>query len=527
MTMEKQLRWRQLFLIITVLPCCSSLQVSIPVAEYEVARGGDISMTCSFVPARPVVNNFVLSWEAYPDKDGDALKSVATYFLNSPIDIAPAYEGRAFLEVDITNQVSTLRLTKVTMQDNRRYQCSVKIPGDDEGTTAASTSLLVLVAPSAPVCILQGKAEYFHNVTLTCKSEEGSPLPAYDWKSNSVNNIPREFPPKTVQKNGALSLFNISRETSGFYICTSTNRIGSASCNFTLAVVPSSMNIGSTAAIIGGVVAGFLVLGILIYCCRKKGKKEKYAEGAPREMEFYDRDAPEAGEPYLDEKSNSEKKQVIQYEDKDTDHQTSYSEGPVGKKSDEDQHSYNSGKERHNGKGSDAGSQHYQGNQHDGYRGSRDHLDDQRDRSRGSRDRLDEQRERYGGSRDRLDEQRERYGGSRDRLDDQRERYGGSRDHLDVHHERYGGSRDRLDDQRERYGGSRDRLDDQRERYRGSRDRLDDQHERYGGSRDRLDDQRERYGGSRDRLADQRERYGGSRDRLDDHSDRYHGSQYE
>ena len=71
-------------------------------------------------------------------------ESVATYFMNNPIDIAPAFEGRATLEVDLQNRVSTLTLKKVTMRDSRRFQCSVLIPNDDEGTTAASTSLLVL-----------------------------------------------------------------------------------------------------------------------------------------------------------------------------------------------------------------------------------------------------------------------------------------------------------------------------------------------------------------------------------------------
>lgn len=69
-------------------------------------------------------------------------KAVATYFLNNPVDIAAAYQGRATVDVDIINQVSTLRLTKVTMQDNRRYQCSVMI--SSEGTTSATTSLVVL-----------------------------------------------------------------------------------------------------------------------------------------------------------------------------------------------------------------------------------------------------------------------------------------------------------------------------------------------------------------------------------------------
>lgn len=69
---------------------------------------------------------------------------MGTYFLNNPVDIAPTYEGRAFLEVDMDRKESTLRLTKVTMKDSRRFQCSVIIPNDDEGVTAASTSLLVL-----------------------------------------------------------------------------------------------------------------------------------------------------------------------------------------------------------------------------------------------------------------------------------------------------------------------------------------------------------------------------------------------
>nr|XP_020465113.1 cell surface A33 antigen isoform X2 [Monopterus albus] len=470
MATKKQLGWRKLFLILTVLPCCSSLQVTIPETQYEVGRGGDIHLTCSFIPARPISETLIVRWEAYPDKITDPLKPVAIYYSQTSVDIAPAYEGRAVLEVDINKQ-------------------------DDEGTTAATTSLLVLVPPSAPLCRIQGTAEYWNDITLTCMSEEGSPKPTYEWKRFSVENRLTEFPPKTTEKDGALSLFNISREMSGFYICASTNQIGSSSCNLTLAVMPPSMNIGSSAAIIGGVIAGLLVLGIIIFCCcRKKNKKNKYAEGSPAEMEFNDKDGPETGEQYFDDKSKTE--QHSQNEDRDIAPQNNYSIGTPEHVLEDDQHSFNSAKEKHDGKGSNIDSQPY--DEHG--RGSRDHLDDKCNNYSGSRDRLDDQRDRYGGSRDRLDDQRDRYGGSRDRLDDQRDRYGGSRDRLDDQRDRYGGSRDRLDDHRDRYGGSRDRLDDQRDRYGGSRDRLDDQRDRYGGSRDRLDDQRDRYRGSRDRL---------------------------
>ena len=178
---------------------------------------------------------------------------MGTYFSNNRVDIAPAYEGRAFLEVNMGQQVSTLRLTKVKMQDSRRFQCSVTIPNDDEGTTRASTSLLVLgekyllfntflfavyiyiyryiysitchtkdatfshvvvhiviittfylnylvvVPPSPPVCTIQGRTEYWQNITITCKSEAGSPKPVTQWKTFNVDSVPRSFPPKTTE----------------------------------------------------------------------------------------------------------------------------------------------------------------------------------------------------------------------------------------------------------------------------------------------------------------------------------------
>ncbi|KAJ0070398.1 hypothetical protein NL108_007762, partial [Boleophthalmus pectinirostris] len=206
---------------------------------------------------------------------------VATFYSNlNRVDVTPSYEGRTSLDVDPSTRTGALHLTKVTMEDNGNFQCNVLIPGDDEGTPSAITFLLVLVAPSSPICRIQGTAEYWHNITLTCLSEEGSPEPLYNWKSYSVDNTPRSFPPKTTEKDGALSLFNISREMSGFYVCTSTNRIGSASCNLTLAVMPGGSMSGATAGIIGGVVAAVLLLALVIFCCcRQKKKKLKYTEG--------------------------------------------------------------------------------------------------------------------------------------------------------------------------------------------------------------------------------------------------------
>ncbi|KAG7238794.1 hypothetical protein INR49_030338 [Caranx melampygus] len=223
---NRQLGWQKLFVVLTVLPCCRSIEVSIPEKEYEVARGGEINLICSFIPAQAEVSTVVITWEAFSDNENDPLNAIATSFSGKPVDIAPAYEGRAFMDVNLIKHESTLRLTKVTMQDNRRYQCSVLIPGDSEGTQAAITSLLVL--------------------------------------------------------GGA--------------------------------------NEASLAVVVGGAVAGVLVLGILIFCCcRRNGKNDKYVEGAAGDVQYYEKDGPEFGDQFVDEKSNSEMKQSKQYEDKNTD----------------------------------------------------------------------------------------------------------------------------------------------------------------------------------------------------------------
>ena len=48
------------------------------------------------------------------------------------------------MSVDLGSKQSTLQLDKVLRQDSRNFECSVTIQGDDEGKTAATTTLLVL-----------------------------------------------------------------------------------------------------------------------------------------------------------------------------------------------------------------------------------------------------------------------------------------------------------------------------------------------------------------------------------------------
>ncbi|AWP01314.1 putative cell surface A33 antigen-like [Scophthalmus maximus] len=278
-------------LLCAVLSSVGALQVNIPQEVYEVARGDNITLPCEFKTTNPTSKLVVISWSA-----SNAV--ILTYYTAIGVDIKAMYEGRLSVDIDVPAGKAHLKLSSVTLADNKVFECRVQIPGDDEGKPADTARLVVLVAPSKPVCSIQGKAEYGQNVNLTCLSAEGSPPPTYKWDSRDVRNMPRVAAPRTTDKGGVLSLYNISKDSSGFYTCTSSNKIRSAACNITLKVMPPSMNFGSTAGIIGGVVLLLIILIIVIFCCcrhRKKKKEEEYAMGV-RGEEFHDKEPSQNGE---------------------------------------------------------------------------------------------------------------------------------------------------------------------------------------------------------------------------------------
>ncbi|GAA6218822.1 cell surface A33 antigen-like [Lates japonicus] len=276
----------------TVLSGVGAIQVVIPELVYEYARGDNITLPCTFTPKPgPAPSLVIVSWSVEGlEADAEELL-ILTHYSTGTTDITQIYEGRVSVAVDIPTGKANLKLSSITLADNKNFKCRVQIPGDDEGRPLDTARLVVLVAPSTPICKIQGKAEYGQNINLTCVSEEGSPPPTYSWESRDVRNMPRVRDPRTTDKGGILSLYNISKDTSGFYTCTSRNKIRAATCNITLAVMPPSMNIGSTAGIIAAVAGLLVILIIIIYCCccRKKKEDEEYAMGV-REEEYHDKE---------------------------------------------------------------------------------------------------------------------------------------------------------------------------------------------------------------------------------------------
>ncbi|NXC94296.1 GPA33 protein, partial [Certhia familiaris] len=180
------------------------------------------------------------------------------------------YEHRTEFSGDVDNGDISITIRAVTMEDNGTYACNVRLR-NDYPPQSALLDLFVLVAPSKPECKILGTPEYGQTINLTCASHEGSPTPKYTWQSFNVQNEPRVLPHTEGQQ---ITLKNISADTSGFYICTSTNVVGTEFCNMTVSVVPPSMNIALYAGIIGGVVAAIVVIGIIAYCCCCRASKD-------------------------------------------------------------------------------------------------------------------------------------------------------------------------------------------------------------------------------------------------------------
>nr|XP_021534967.1 coxsackievirus and adenovirus receptor isoform X2 [Neomonachus schauinslandi] len=73
-----------------------------------------------------------------------------------------------------------------------------------------------------------------------------------------------------------ISVKNASTEYSGTYSCTVTNRVGSDQCQLHLNVVPPSNRAGTIAGAIVGVLLALVLIGLIVFCCRKKRREEKY-----------------------------------------------------------------------------------------------------------------------------------------------------------------------------------------------------------------------------------------------------------
>lgn len=69
---------------------------------------------------------------------------ILTYYTAIGVDIKAMYEGRLSVDIDVPAGKAHLKLSSVTLADNKVFECRVQIPGDDEGKPADTARLVVL-----------------------------------------------------------------------------------------------------------------------------------------------------------------------------------------------------------------------------------------------------------------------------------------------------------------------------------------------------------------------------------------------
>lgn len=247
---------------LAVLSDVGAIYVDIREDEHQALRGDTVTLTCNFQTKTTPTTVAVISWSAKGTQPTDQEALILTYYSPMKVtDIKSSYHGRVIHLADFSTGKAFLRLSSVTVEDDKIYECRVMIPGDDEGKPADTTRLVVNVAVSDPICGIQGTVRQGENVNLTCHSEEGSPPISYKWEKWHKMGFRRSFmEPTAVQNGGVLSLSDISNETSGQYVCISSNKIRTSTCHINLTVPaeakPNSFLFGAVAGAVAGVVAG-------------------------------------------------------------------------------------------------------------------------------------------------------------------------------------------------------------------------------------------------------------------------------
>uniref|UniRef100_H0WK28 Cell surface A33 antigen n=1 Tax=Otolemur garnettii TaxID=30611 RepID=H0WK28_OTOGA len=247
-----------------------AITVETPQDVLQAARGKSVTLPCTYHTSVTDRSGFI-QWDKLLRTHSERV--VTWNFVTKEYIYGSLYENRVNVSANAEQSDASITISQLTMDDNGTYECTVSLLADLVGTLKSRARLLVLVSPSKPDCAIQGETVIGNDIQLTCESKEGSPAPQYSWKSYDVLNQERPLPqPVSGQP---LSLKNISTDTSGYYICISSNKVGMESCNITVAVRMPSMNMALYAGIAAGVALALIIIGIIIYCCCCRGSDDK------------------------------------------------------------------------------------------------------------------------------------------------------------------------------------------------------------------------------------------------------------
>ncbi|KAM9469536.1 V-set and immunoglobulin domain-containing protein 2-like isoform 1-T1 [Clarias gariepinus] len=273
---------RRLFISCILIHCFDETWSwdSVVVKSSVFAQSGSAAeLSCSY--STHASQGFTLEWR-YAAPGTPAVQAKRVLYYNGNLYWVNSWESRiALVQNPPVSGVASVKILSVQPSDSGLYICDVTNPHDWSGSGQGLINLTVLVAPSVPVCELNGRTYVGNDVTLTCHSSQGVPMPIYSW-TRDTNTAP--LPPNSFiadQRTGSLLLSNLTADFTGTYTCKASNDQGQAACSIALKVAH-----GSTAVAVAGALMGVFLLVLLItaaavyffFCYKKRahsGTKNK------------------------------------------------------------------------------------------------------------------------------------------------------------------------------------------------------------------------------------------------------------
>ncbi|CAG08902.1 unnamed protein product [Tetraodon nigroviridis] len=268
-------------------PPCDAQAVEIPRAEMEVVKGQMAVLHAWYSPGSDISKNSV-TWQIF----GNGTKPVINFSSGQVGYGQNEFTKRVGFSVAMPSANLSFYINDTQESDSGLYVCIVIIPGAP--SISGQIQLNVKVPPSPPVCSLTGSPVVKGNVTLSCKSSQGKPVPQYKWTKAAPTSEPvlvlgfmgggrytvtpmlrRRRRLLLDERHGTLRLSNLTKGMSGKYICRASNTAGTDSCSINLEVITSSNGGVIAAATLGSIVGLVAMVLFLIFILRKKRDTEE------------------------------------------------------------------------------------------------------------------------------------------------------------------------------------------------------------------------------------------------------------
>ncbi|XP_067909957.1 endothelial cell-selective adhesion molecule-like [Heterodontus francisci] len=267
--------WASLLVTLTVFSESARPSLEMPKTQL-VSLGNTVVLTSRLPRNLAHLTPFTVIWNK--ENEGE----VILMYSNEIVVEGATYKNRIGFKHLMPNNDVSIYINSTNLSDSGRYICTVHTSIPD--FISGATNLSVLVPPSTPKCNHTGNLYVGSNVTLTCRSAIGKPVPTYTWQR--ITPKPQSFYLSGQNRRmGTLTLTNLSKEMSGLYTCKSVNMAGNASCSIQMNVmIPNNAGI-MAGAIIGVFLGMCLIIALIIcFCMHQRKRKAEKEEDVANEI---------------------------------------------------------------------------------------------------------------------------------------------------------------------------------------------------------------------------------------------------